>query len=84
MGKCAECRAACDSVPIVLKYADEKMEFCSFECLIANSVKRVCRRIARKNRRLQGYIRRQAVCEGIGARHTPKLHLDESISANAS
>lgn len=76
MNKCAECAAVCDNLPITLEYTGQRIGFCSFECVIAHSVNRVCRRIVRRNRRLQRYMQQQTLCENIRARRATKLRLN--------
>jgi len=65
MNNCAECAELCHEPAVLLEYADEDLHFCSFECLIAHSVTRLCRRIARQNRRVQRFVKRGAGCERV-------------------
>lgn len=72
MNKCSECGELSHEPAIRLEYAGENLRFCSFECLIAHSVTRLCRRIARQNRRVQRFVKRRTTCQSIGAGRTAK------------
>ncbi len=74
MPKCAECSASCENEPLVLEESGHQLSFCSLECVIAHSVKRVCRRIAGQNRRMRRYLD-NADSERIGPRRAAKLRI---------
>lgn len=58
MPKCTECSNNCKNEPLVLLQAGHNLNFCSWECLIAYSVSRVRRRIARENRKMQRFLQK--------------------------
>jgi hypothetical protein len=72
MNKCLECGELYHEPAILVNYAGESLHFCSFECLIAHSVTRLCRRIARENRRVQRFVKRRTACESIRTGRTAK------------
>ena len=76
MPECAECDGLCNQTSITLKVADENLRFCSFECLIAHSATRLCRRIARRNRKFHRFIEDQAALNGAKVRRPVKLPLN--------
>jgi hypothetical protein len=51
--RCAECKQRICKQPIHLEQGDEKTSFCSHECVIAYSVRRIQQRIAHQNRRVR-------------------------------
>jgi hypothetical protein len=72
MPKCTECFRNCENDPLVLLQSGRKLNFCSWECLIAHSVNRVRRRIAGQNRRMQRFLQKQVDYGKTKVRKTAK------------
>ena len=72
MNMCAQCAKLCGNLPVLLKYGEEELRFCSFECVIVHSANRVCRRLARQKRRIQNLLNSQRVGESARASRAVK------------
>jgi TRAP-type mannitol/chloroaromatic compound transport system permease small subunit len=72
MDKCLECGELCREPAILVQFAQENLVFCSFECLVVHSIARLCRRIARQNRRVRRFVKRSTACEAVHPGRTAK------------
>lgn len=65
--RCDGCDGSCANPDLHLQYGTDELVFCSFECLISYSVKRIRQRIDAHNRRLRILARQHMQCSSVGA-----------------
>jgi hypothetical protein len=59
-----------------LMQTGRSLSFCSLECLIAHSVRRVCRRIAGQSRKMQRFLHEPVDNEKMNFRRATKSRLN--------